>query len=499
MQRFLLLSFFALAAIFGVAISVLGVKIAALMVAALIPLPIILRDYRAGVLLLALLLPISFTLPPVKGLNIINLLTGFTLCSFVLRKGLSLRGVAWPPRVLLVCFVLPAALGILLALPHTDEIARNYPIPPELLGMTEPRKYAIDKFVKPFFHFLGFAFLLANAVKDSRVPERFIVLFGLCAVPPALIVLWTAATYPGSLSQLVGDREFMRGVGMHANEFGMSLALAAGPLLFVGGGASSGALKWFCRLLFGLVTIALVMTFSRGGFLAYTIVLIGFLVSRKQFKTILVFGVLVGLGLMLTPDVVKERFGGGLRSGALSDAAGSNVEKDELTAGRVRGWVLLAPEVLESPIYGSGIGSTQWSAAVASRRYVATHPHNIYLEILMDLGIVGLCLMTYLHLTYLRRYKQLARSPKVSATLNDFFAGSRWALLGILAMAATHAFYMPNPAQSFLWFSLGVMFTYWAVAGEGAVRTYLGRPVVSRREAPASGGGRGQASVGARH
>jgi O-antigen ligase len=161
--------------------------------------------------------------------------------------------------------------------------------------------------------------------------------------------------------------------------------------------------------------------------------------------------------------------------------------------------VLLAPEVLESPIYGSGIGSTQWSAAVASRRYVATHPHNIYLEILMDLGIVGLCLMTYLHLTYLRRYKQLASSTKVSAALNDFFAGSRWALLGILAMAATHAFYMPNPAQSFLWYSLGFMFTYWAVAGEGAVKTYLGRPVVSRREAPASGGGRGRASAAARH
>jgi O-antigen ligase len=475
MQKILLPIFVVLALALGVVISVLGIKIAALILVALVPLPIILRDYRAGVVLLAFLLPIAFVLPPVKGLNIINLLTGFTLCAFFLRKGFSLREVTWPPKVLFICFVVPAGVGILLALPHTYEIARNYPIPAEMLGMVEPRKYAIDKFIKPIFHYVGFAFLLANAIKDSRSPERFVALFGLTSVAPAMIVLWTAATYPGSLAQLVGDREFMRNVGMHANEFGMSLALAAGPLLFVGGTAADKTLRWLCRLLFGLVTLSLIMTFSRGGFLAYTVVLIGYLVSRRQFKTILAFGVIVLFSLLLAPDVVKERFGGGLRPGALLDATGSDVSKDELTAGRVRGWLLLAPEVLKSPLYGSGIGSTQWSAAVASKRYVATHPHNIYLEILMDLGVIGLTLMFYLHVVYLRRLNRLSKSGELSPTLSAFFAGSRWSLWGILAMAATHGFYMPSPAQSLLWYSLGFMFAYWSVANESGVKRYLGR------------------------
>ena len=77
---------------------------------------------------------------------------------------------------------------------------------------------------------------------------------------------------------------------------------------------------------------------------------------------------------------MQERFGAGLRAGALSDT--SRAERDALTAGRVHGWTLLAPEVLESPWIGRGLGSTQWSAAVAAGLYRANHPHNIYLEVL---------------------------------------------------------------------------------------------------------------------
>lgn len=462
--------------VLGIVISGFGIKIAALIVVVLIPLPLVLKDYRFGVVFLALLLPVSFMLPTVKGLNIINLLTAFTLVAFVLKKGPKWRSVEWLPKPLLWCFLLPATLGIILALPHTSEIARNYRMPIELRSSVEPMKYAIDRFLKPIFQYVGFAFLLMNAIRDSKIPEKFIVLFGFAAIPPTLIVLWTAATYPGSLAQLVGDREFMRAVGMHANEFGMSLALAAGPLLFVGAVTDNRSLKWLCRSLFVLVTFGLVMTFSRGAFLAYTIVVVGYLLSKKQFKTIVVSGLIVSMGLMLTPDVVKDRFGGGLRSGALSDATGGDVQKDELTAGRMRGWLLLAPEVLNSPIYGSGIGSTQWSSAVASHRYVATHPHNIYLEILMDLGLVGLCAISYLFLLYHRRFRLLAKSDRVSPTLNAFFSGSRWSLLGILAMAATHAFYMPNPAQSFMWFSLGFLFAYWKVADEFRRSGYTSRP-----------------------
>ena len=54
-----------LAIVLGVLGSVLGVKITLLLLAGALPLPIILRDYRIGVMLLVVLLPSSTMLPPI--------------------------------------------------------------------------------------------------------------------------------------------------------------------------------------------------------------------------------------------------------------------------------------------------------------------------------------------------------------------------------------------------------------------------------------------------
>jgi hypothetical protein len=54
----------------------------------------------------------------------------------------------------------------------------------------------------------------------------------------------------------------------------------------------------------------------------------------------------------------------------------------------------------------------------------------------------------------------LARGAAMPAGLRGFFAGARWSLLGLLAMAATTAYYIPNAAQFPLWFCLGLAFAW---------------------------------------
>ena len=123
---------------------------------------------------------------------------------------------------------------------------------------------------------------------------------------------------------------------------------------------------------------------------------------------------------------MQDRLGTGLRAGALGDT--TQVEHDDLTAGRVHGWTLLAPEVLDSPWIGSGLGSTQWSAAVAAGLYRANHPHNIYLELLMDLGLLGFAAVAACYVFFMRRLRTLAAEPALDAELRSFFLGARWAL-----------------------------------------------------------------------
>jgi O-antigen ligase len=442
--------------------------------AVLAPLPFILRDYRVGVVLLALVLPVLPMLPSVRGLNPANYLVLASWLGFAARRwrlGPPGPAQAVPPVVplpapLWLCFALPAAIGMVAAWPHIVEGVRNYPAVVDAVREFHPPTYLVDRFVKPLLYFFSFAFLLANAVRDSRQPERFIAVLALSAVVPALAVFWTVAQYPGSLAELARDREFMASRGMHANEFGLLLALLCGPLLFVAGDAGRGRWRALALCTLALVVPALLLTFSRGGLLAALIGFVGFLWHQRRLKTMLLSAALAGLALLASPDELQERFSTGLRAGALADT--QQVDRDDLTAGRVNGWKLLAPEVLDSPWIGRGLGSTQWSAAVAAGRYKANHPHNIYLEVLMDLGLLGLAAMVLLHAQYLRRLRRLAGDEALSPTLRSFFQGARWSLWGGLAMAATTAFYMPNPAQAPWWFCLGLLFAYWGQAAAPA-------------------------------
>lgn len=467
MNLALMTFFVVLAAALGMGVSVLGGGLVLLAMAAMVPLPIIFKDYRAGVVLLTLLLPVAAMLPPIRGLNVLNFVTVATLAAFFMHRAFSKQAMVPLPKALIWCLLLPATWGIVIAWPHIPEGVRNYPTMEDARSIFDPMSYVTGRYVKPLFYYFSYAFLLANAVRSSRKPQRFVVLLAVSAMLPSLAVFYTVATYPGSLMDVSRDREFMAPRGMHANEFGMLLAVAAGPLLFMVGGARTAAWRWLWMLAFAVVSAALLLTFSRGALFAYLIVVAGYLLHHKRVKSMLVGAAVIALVVLAAPESMKERFGTGFREGALSDA--SSVEKDDLTAGRVHGWALLAPEVLQSPWLGRGLGSTQWSSAVAQGQYKANHPHNVYLEIMMDLGLVGFALMAWLHAQYLRRFRLLAKDAALPDELRAYFGGARHGLLGMLAMAATTAYFMPNGAQAYLWFSLGMAFAYWPQARQVAV------------------------------
>jgi O-antigen ligase len=456
--------------VLGLALAATGIGLASatqpptrvlLMLGALLALPLILAEWRIGVVLLALVLPSATMLPPIRGLNPVNVLTVATLGAFALHAMFGRTRVVALPGGLWWGLALPAALALAIAWPHIPEGVRNYPLLADARAIYHPPAYAMDRLVRPLFHWFSFAFLVANAVRASQRPERFIALAAAALVLPALAVFWSVATYPGGLDALLGDREFMAARGMHANEFGMQLALAAAPLLFVAGATRSPRWRALALAGFTLAAVAMLLTLSRGALLALLIAVGGFLWHHRRVKTIVAALTLALLALLAAPQALQERFGTGLRAGALGDTA--QVEHDELTAGRVHGWLLLAPQVLDSPLIGRGLGSTQWSDVVAAGHYKANHPHNIYLELLMDLGLIGLAAVAAWHWRIVRQLRLAHEDPTLGDELRGWFLGLRWAFLGALAMAATTAYYMPNAAQAPWWFGLGMLFAFWRV------------------------------------
>ncbi|MBE3144226.1 MAG: O-antigen ligase family protein [Planctomycetes bacterium] len=78
----------------------------------------------------------------------------------------------------------------------------------------------------------------------------------------------------------------------------------------------------------------------------------------------------------------------------------STLKRDGTLTGRSEIWAVLVPFALSRPVMGHGIGGF-WTTEM--RRLTSSHAHNGYLDIILDLGFLGLLLMSMLLLSCCRK------------------------------------------------------------------------------------------------
>ena len=420
----------------------------------------VLLDYRIGVVFVALFLPFisSPLLPQIGGFNPISYSLAGSMLVLVVGRVFKLRELIFPPRVLLLCLVSPLCVGALVALPHLAEGVRNFPGGTLSESAYMPTNYIKEFLIRPLMYVI-FSVLLANALRDSEQPERFIVLLALATMIPVTAIVSMVAFLGIDLSYLQSHRGFLSGLGLHANEFGKLLAFVFGPLLYV-----SFASKGPRQLFFGLATVALLcgilLTFTRAAYVAVAIVTAIFLIQRRRPGLVIAMTIGISVLALVAPSAIIDRITTGVDERSIASAKAGSLN-DELTAGRIGGFQLLLPEVIRSPLWGRGTGATAWSAPVTSGRYAANHPHNLYLESALDVGLVGLGLSIYLYYRLLDGMRRLARNPALSSEMQAFFGGSAAAFIGILVLSFAGGNWYPHPEQALMWVAFGVTFAYW--------------------------------------
>lgn len=446
-----------LGALWGAVVAVAGVN-ALILCVALIGCAFVLYDFRIGVVLLILLMPISTSpLMPsamlgITGLNPLNLLLLGTLASCLLH-GLtdgSLRGFL--PRPLLWLLIVPMLAAGALGAQHVGEIVPAFHTY-DLIAFHDVAGYLRDLVAKPLLMVL-FALLVGAAVSKSTQPEKFLL--------PALLSIWVVglsvlafvAQSGVALHQLASSnaREFLSTLGMHANDQGRFYALAYALLLFAWAEAKGPGLRMALVASMALMVTALVLTFSRGAFGAFLLVNLLFLFWRRSVKTLVLFGLTASIALFALPAEVYERL-----------ATGEGEGIDAISAGRIDWlWVPLLPEVMRSPVYGSGLGSILWSQPMrvggGESVLLTTHPHNAYLQALLDMGALGLVLLCAFYAHVCRRFWKLGADPALDPALRGFFLGAAAGLLGFLVSSITDGSLLPRPEQALLWLAIGMMY-----------------------------------------
>lgn len=204
-------------------------------------------------------------------------------------------------------------------------------------------------------------------------------------------VLGTSVSVAGTLGALqragsvAGEARFAA-TGYNPNELGITLVLAIPVAWYLSLSTRDRVLSWGCRLLLPAIILAIVATGSRGAAITMcaAVLVIPLTFRRVKTTTVAAAGLLLMLIVHLGWDMIPQ-----------STIARLGTAPEEIQTGRFGGrgeiWLAGLEVFLNNPVLGVGAGG--FASAVAPILGSARSPHNSYLDLLVEQGIVGSLLL----------------------------------------------------------------------------------------------------------
>jgi O-antigen ligase len=191
-----------------------------------------------------------------------------------------------------------------------------------------------------------------------------------------------------------------------------------------------------------VLTVCLVMTSSRGGWLGLvlSVVVYAALKEKKLFIVILVIALLSPIFL---PSVVGTRV-----------ASIGSIE-DSSNAFRVSIWIASTRMLRDYWLTGVGLGLSAFSRVYRDYMIAGTpalHAHNLYLQVGIEMGVVGLLLLIWICSAAYSRVKGLLKLEKRHSFI----------LAGIIAALAGH---LLHGLFDYVWFSPRIVMIFWMYLG----------------------------------
>lgn len=452
----------------GAAAALFKPTIVVLALVALIGAVLILSDYRTGTAIAMILAPIS------SDNNLLKAFAAAVLLSFISLLLSERRGAQAP-------LSLPGKFKILYCLPYFLAFgAALFAIGVPYDAIRDPSRRELYTYygyfaahLLPSIAYFLLVILLGTSLSRSERPTNWIIVYCVSAGIAAATFLYSLATAGYGMTILQRDRNIDIFYS-HANDWGAMLGTAGGSLVFLAL-LAKGRIRSVAVAALAVVLCALALSFSRGGYLVFCVSLAGLLVIYRKLKVMFGLLVLGGLSLFVIPDEVIERATLGLDFSTIAEAEGGSMT-DELTAGRGGIFVRIVPEIFNAPLFGRGLGGMAWTDTFVTGRLDFTNPHNLYVEVLLDIGFVGLLVLAAWALTFVRHGWRASKRTDLPEPMAIFFSGLVCAFFGFLAMGLSNGHWFPRYEQSFLWMGFGMLLAYWSSPAKKPARWQADQP-----------------------
>ncbi len=159
--------------------------------------------------------------------------------------------------------------------------------------------------------------------------------------------------------------------------------------------------KWISAIGLLITALALLLTFSRGAWIAITIGLLFILSKRFGFKQVVLPIIIAGLALLMIPGI-RNRLGLGL-----SDPS-SSAHFELIKIG--------VNKIISNPIFGNGLyGFRTTQIEANSQIEILNYPHNIFLNFWLELGLLGLISFIWILILIYRKFVKEKQQPIILA------------------------------------------------------------------------------------
>ena len=293
------------------------------------------------------------------------------------------------------------------------------------------------------------AIMTAAAIADRQKLSMTILPAVAFATTMALMVLVSVATSSLTLGGMADSSyrdQHLSQIGFHSNELGTLLAIAYALILGSRAGLRDRRARVLTACTLLLIGTAQLLTFSRGAMLAFLVVNGLFFITGSRQKRAL-FVALAMIGWLIAPAALFERAQFGL----------DTMDLNQISAGRLENiWLPLMPDIADHLFFGQGLHSVMWTDAQRLQQiYPVSLSHNAYLDLVLDLGLVGgACVLGWYIFLWRLFSKGAAKDP--DARFRGVFHGGQLALVGLFVCALSNDRLTPTAPTCLLWLAAGV-------------------------------------------
>ncbi|MBT3756432.1 MAG: O-antigen ligase family protein [Candidatus Cloacimonetes bacterium] len=198
--------------------------------------------------------------------------------------------------------------------------------------------------------------------------------------------------------------------------------------------------KYFFYFLSLIILFGMLFTYTR---IALLSVFFGAILLAIRLKEVRKFAIVVLLLVMLfIPASMVER-------------AGKNIFEDSSVIIRLFAWVHSFELIKQNPIFGIGFDTWKntYEYEVPLYWLYAEHPHNVFIKLLLELGMIGMTAYFFIVFNIIWRFYKLIRKSKNI----EFHLSMIVAIIAILFSCLTDVFIVKLPIAIIFWIMLAFM------------------------------------------